>query len=244
MRAKQKRQMMNKTSVAFQSLAALSLLLFSVAHAQEPAAEKGDVACTMQYDPVCGVDGQTYSNDCVARVAGVDIATRGRCPTPTGDSACGEEYDPVCGINGTTYINECFARVSGVQVAGLGECTPKGCPSIEEPVCGMNGRTYINRCEADAERVPVQRIGLCDVDNCPKVFAPVCADNVTYDNACAAEKEGVLAYTQGICNVRSCPSITRACARVRARIVHASMHPFVASMALPTKTSARSRTPA
>ena len=75
----------------------------------EDAADSKDVSCTMQWDPVCGIDGQTYSNDCVARVAGVDVATRGMCQTA--ESGCTEEYDPDGGINGTTYINECFARL-------------------------------------------------------------------------------------------------------------------------------------
>ncbi|HET9506068.1 MAG TPA: Kazal-type serine protease inhibitor domain-containing protein [Hymenobacter sp.] len=37
--------------------------------------------CTMDYNPVCGCNGQTYSNPCVARNAGVRSYTSGPCPT-------------------------------------------------------------------------------------------------------------------------------------------------------------------
>lgn len=37
-------------------------------------------ACTMQYDPVCGCDDQTYGNECMAKGAGVPRWTAGECP--------------------------------------------------------------------------------------------------------------------------------------------------------------------
>ena len=102
--------------------------LFPVDVAPIVVAQNEAMACTQQYDPVCGVDGQTYSNSCVASVAGVEIASAGVCvETDATEDACPEIFDPVCGTDMNTYINECYAAKSNVEIAGLGaECRRAG----------------------------------------------------------------------------------------------------------------------
>merc|ERR1712179_196578 len=154
----------NKMRITFVAIFCLQSLALSYGLSGD------DCICFEVFNPVCGVDGKTYSNECKANCQGVGIANKGECQQkvppklPFQGCICPFNYQPVCGENGKSQGRCAPPPRTPPPPPPIADCPY---PEIYGPVCNTDNNKECAGCKAGVviaceEECPCQAQGRRD----------------------------------------------------------------------------------
>lgn len=167
--------------------------------------------CPLQYDPICGCNGKTYQNACLAQITdGVMMGSPGSCPIDSTYTVCeGESIQ----IGLSNPVGGAQYNWNPPNVLSCSDCyNPVTTPTTNmmyelEVIDSTSTSSYYYYYEVMVDNnCPVACIDTSLIDPnaiCSLQYDPVCGcDGKTYSNACFAEVQGGLtSWTTGVCSV-------------------------------------------